>query len=420
MAAKNRLKVLFLPAWYPSEINPVAGIFIREHAKAASLHNDVVVLYAYPDPSPQRRHLPAVSEVTEDGIRTIRVRYGGIIFYWWTRITGRGKQRRPSSGTTATTAAADRALSLPRVVVDDLLYYWSVFSAFRSLVREGWKPDVIHAHVFTAGVPAVMLGKLYRIPVVITERWSVFPRGLLSRTQRMKARFALKRASVVLTVSTALREAIESYGIHNDFRIMQNGVNTEVFYPLSPTETRALERKKRLLLVAGLTPVKGVPYLLEALREVRETRQDFVLDIVGDGPNRQEYEELSERLGLDTAVTFHGQKPKEEVADFMRNCDFYVQSSLWENLANVLMEAAACGKPVIATDVGGTREIVDSENGVLVPPDDAKALRDAVEYMLDNCQKYSADEIARAARERFSYEAVGKKIDAVYRELTTS
>lgn len=417
MKRQNRLKVLFLPAWYPSEVNPVAGVFVREHARAASTYSDVVVLYAYPDPSPERRHLPSVSEVSEEGIRTIRVRYGGSFRYWWRRITGRGRPRPTASETKATTVAADKALSLPRVMVDDVLCYRAILSAFRGLVRQGWKPDIIHAHVYSAAVPAVMLGKLYRIPVVVTEHFSGFPRHLLTRTERLKARFAMNRAQMVLPVSDYLRGHIESYGIRNEFRVVPCVVGDSVFVPPLPTDEGDTNRQFKLLFVGNLVPVKGLPCLLKALSQVKEKRQDFVLDIVGGGPNRAEYEELASRLGLERMVRFHGPKPKQEVARLMRECAFLVQPSLQETFGVVYIEAMACGKPVIATNAGGPREFVSEDVGILVPPEDTGALRDAIEYMLDNHQRYSSEKIARHARERFSYEAVGRMLDEVYRAV---
>ena len=417
MPDNTRLKVLFLPASYPSDVNPVAGIFIREHARAVSRYNDVVVLYAHPDPAPQRRHSPTVSEVSEDGIRTIRVRYGGIIFYWWRRITSGGQQPVTSSGTNGRIAGWQRLLAVPRVIVADLVYYRRILSSFRRLVGEGWRPDIIHAHVYSAAVPAVMLGRLYRIPVVVSEHSSAFPRHLLNATERFRARFAMNRARIILPVSGNLGGHIQTYGIKNQFKVVPNAVDTSLFCPAHQGSEQATDRQKRLLFVGSLIPVKGIPYLLEALSRLGRSRQDFVLDMVGDGAQRSEYEELASRLGLTGIVRFHGLKSKDEVARFMGDCDFYVQPSLWENLPCVLIEATACGKPVIATDVGGVQEIVNTENGLLVPPEDATALQEAVEYLLDNCQHYSAERIARHARERFSYEAVGRMLDELYREL---
>lgn len=415
MISQRRLKVLFIPAWYPSEVNPVAGIFVKEHAKAASLYNDIVVLYAYPDLHPQRMHLYRVSEDTEDGIRTIRVRYSGVFFYLGRKLMRKGqKQNTLSNSQSRSAATLSKLLRIPALMIGGLLYYGGIFATFRKLVKEGWKPDIIHAHVFTAGVPAIILGKLYRIPVVITEHWTVFPRHALTFFERMKARCAMNRARIILPVSDDLRRHIEAYGIKSKFKIVPNVVNTEMFSPAFSQNKKRGSQRKELLLVATLTPQKGVPYLLEALSQIKQEREDFVLNIVGDGPNRREYEELTKNLGLENVVKFHGLKSKEQVAQFMRNCDFYVQPSLWENLPCVFIETMACGKPVIASDVGGVKEIIDKENGILVPPKDVEALREAIVHMLDNYQNYSPEKIAQYARERFSYKVVGKMLDDIY------
>jgi len=137
----------------------------------------------------------------------------------------------------------------------------------------------------------------------------------------------------------------------------------------------------------------------------------------GDGPNRSEYEELTNKLGLRDIVSFHGLKTKQEVAEFMRQCDFFVLSSLWENLPCVLIEAMASGLPIVATKVGGIHEIINEKVGVLVPPKDVKALTEAIDHMLDHYQDYSAREIAEYAFDRFSYEAVGRQLNEIYKEL---
>ncbi|MEA1904877.1 MAG: glycosyltransferase [Candidatus Hadarchaeota archaeon] len=375
----RRLKVLFIPAWYPSEDNPVNGLFVREHAKAVSLYDDVVVLYCQLARA-QIKGLYELSEAMEEGIRTIRVRY----------------RRSPIPKTTY------------------FIYLWSVIGAFRKLVKEGFKPDVIHAHVFTAGVPAVILGKLFHIPVVITEQFTGFPRRILSWLDVMKAKFAMERADLILPVSDDLRKQIEGYGIHGRFQIVPNVVNTDQFYP-SPSGRGRNSKRKRLLVVALLSPKKGVPYLLRALHKLQGKRGDFRLDIVGDGPNRTEYEQMVAELGLSDRVKFHGLKSKPEVAEFMRRCDFFVLPSLFETFGAVLVEALACGKPVIATNIGGPNEIVTEEVGRLVPPKDADALTEAIDCMLDRYDMYSSDEIAAYAKRRFSYEAVGRQLDEVYR-----
>lgn len=226
----------------------------------------------------------------------------------------------------------------------------------------------------------------------------------------------MNRADAILPVSDNLRKQIEDYGVNNRFWVVPNVVDTKVFYPLLNREKKEDEIKS-ILLVALLTPIKGVTYLLAALNHVKGTRKDFILDIIGEGSGRDECEKISADLGLNSIVRFHGSKPKEEVARFMRNCDFFVLPSLAETFGVVLIEALASGKPVVATNIGGPGEIINEEVGRLVPPKDVKALAEAIDYMLDHYRDYFSENIARYARGRFSYEAVGQMMDGIYRTI---
>lgn len=386
MAGTKRLKVLVIPAWYPSERNPVVGIFVKEYAKATSLYNDVVVLYGE-GIDRSVRGIYRIEDNVEDGLRTLRLRY--------------------------------RKFFIPKTSY--FIYLWGMFAAFRKLIHEGFRPDVIHAHVYLAGVAAVLLGERHGIPVVISEHFTGFPRRTVHGLQRLMAKFAFQRASLVCPVSEDLKRHIESYGIRARFRVVPPVVNASLFSPGGGTSVnRGEDDRKRMLLVALLDPKKGVPYLLEALVHLRKRRDDFVLDVVGDGPSRAEYEELANKLGLANIVRFYGLKTKQEVAEFMQRCDFFVLSSEWENLPSVLIEAMASGLPIVATGVGGIPEIINEEIGILVPPKEVEALAKAVDYMLDHYQDYSAKGIVQYALERFSYEAIGSHLNKVYRELRTN
>ena len=379
----RRLKILHIAGWYPSKKNPVAGIFVREHVKATALYNDVVVLYSE-GIGEGFRGLIQVEDNVEDGIRTIRFRY----------------KKSPVPKTSY------------------FIYLWAMFRAFRKLLKEGFRPDVIHAHVYSAGVPAVLLGMRYRIPTVVTEHSSGFPRGLVRGLERIKAKFAFEQAALVLPVTEDLKRHIERLGIRARFQVVPNVVDTSLFSPPTASEVKSEDdSKKRLLTVALLTPIKGIPYLLEALAQLREKRDDFVLDIVGDGPNRAEYEELTRKLGLQDVVRFRGLKTKQEVAEFMRKADVFVLPSEWENLPCVIIEAMASGLPIVATNVGGIPEMVSNEVGRLAPPGDPEALARALDYMLDHYGEFSSEALARYAQERYSYQAVGRKLDQLYRSV---
>lgn len=382
----GRLKILFVTTWYPTADRPVDGIFVREHAKAVQLYDDVVVLHCAGFDRALRASWRLVEEqdagLTE-GVRAYRL--------WW------------------------RLSPLPKTSY--LFFVWAVLRAYLALQRAGFRPDVIHAHVYEASVPAAIVAQLFRLPLVITEHFSAFPRRALSRVDVWKARIAFRLADRVLPVGEALRRGIQDNRIRARFEIVPNVADTALFFP-DPGRPRA-SLPRRLLFVGALEPkhIKGVPYLLDALAILHRRRSDWRLDIIGDGPTRSEYERKTAELGLATVVTFHGHQPKPSIAALMRRADLFVLPSLWENNPCVVLEAMASGLPVLSTRAGGIPELVDDTAGRLVPPADAAALAEALDQMLDRAGDFSPDLIARRAAERFSPDRVGQQIDAVYRAV---
>jgi glycosyltransferase involved in cell wall biosynthesis len=379
----RRLKILIIAAWYPSARNPINGIFVREAAKAVSLYNDVVVVCG----DELDRSIAGLCEIDddrEDGVRVMRLRY--------------------------------RRFLVPGISY--FIFLLVVFKAFRRLVAGRFRPDVIHAHVYSAGFPAVLLGNLYRIPVIISEHYSGFPRGSLPRLDMFIAKFSFEHATIVLPVSKALRRSIERYGIQARFSVVPNVVDMCTFHPKATGRTiRPGNRTKHMLIVARLEAGKGLPCLLQSLAKLRERRADFLLDVVGDGAKAREYVTLARRLHLEDFVRFHGLKTKGEVADWMRRSDFLVLPSEWENLGVVLIEAMASGLPIIATRVGGINEVFDEKVGLLVPPKDVQALVEAIDRMLDEYYIYSSAELSAYAQQRWSYHAVGERTTNSYRLL---
>jgi glycosyltransferase involved in cell wall biosynthesis len=361
----------------------VSGVFIREHARAVSLFHDVVVVYSE-GITPSLEKAYEIKDSIEDGLRTLRLYY-----------------RKPL---------------LPKTAY--FVYLWGMFRVFRQLTREGYRPDIIHAHIYSAGVPAVLLGRAFKIPVVVSEHFSGFSLGTMQGLELMKARFVFNHADLVCPVSEDLRKRLESYKVKASFCVVPNAVDTSLFYPRKRSSVIRGDKKK-ILLVALLDSKKGVACLLEALARLRKVRDDFFLDIVGDGPYRTEYEKLSCKLELSDVVFFHGLKLKEEIAELMRQSDFLVLPSQYETFGVVLVEAMACGKPVIGADAGGPREIIKEELGKLFSPGDFKDLASTIDYMLDHYQDYSSKEIARYARECYGYNFVGKKLDEVYKFLVS-
>lgn len=368
------MKVLFLTTGYPTPSAPASGIFVLEHARAAALHTDVAVIHL--DRSHEHRGRPRLHRVEDAEFPTFRVSYQ------WTPV--------PVSAALHLGAAA-----------------WA-WSAVR---RSGFHPDVLHAHFFLAGIPAVVLARAHRLPLVVTEQWSVFlPEDPmeLGTTLRAGASFTYRNARLVLPVSSALEQGIRSAGLTaRRFEVVPNVVDTSLF---SPDGTG---RNSRLLTVGLLYDAKGVDVLLQAISQLPNVR----LDVVGDGPRRDEYVALAQSLGVADRVTFHGLLPKTEVAKMMRQAELFVLASRYDNNPCVVIEAMASGLPVVATAVGGIPELIDHSNGRLAAPNDAEAFAAEMRAAVETIASYDRQAIARAAAEQYGLEPIGARLAEIYASL---
>ena len=382
------MNILTLPAWFPSPESPLYGLFVVDHVQAAALYYDEVVV-VYPEQQPARHPFSGSycisSDRLENGTRTIR---------FWPQPT------RPRG-----TGFIRQAFAINGII------NW--------LTGNGFRPDVLHAHVFTAGAIAVIAGRRWGIPVVVTEHSTAFPRRALSLRQWLLARIALQGADMVLPVSHPLQTAIEKYHIPASFRVVPNPVNTDLFVPPKTDDQRTDSRPPRMLSLGCPEPHKGWHFLLQACHNLQAKGRSFRLDLIGDGPDQAEYKQMCLSLGLGEVVHFWGYISRDEVIEMLQGCDFFVLPSLHETFSITTVEAMACGKPVVATRCGGPEQFVTEETGLLVPAGDAQALAQAIDHMLDAHSTYDPWRLANYVRNRFSFQAVGKQLHSIYTELGT-
>jgi L-malate glycosyltransferase len=390
------MKILFISTWYPSRQNRNDGVFVREHAKSVrSAGDEVVVLHLASAPPDGRGRW----ELEEEADPTLTEGIGT----WHLRV----RPFRPI-------ARGGRPAARLAFWATSFATSWAVLRSIRRIRRLGFRPQVIHANVFTAGTPAVVAGRVFRLPVVATEHYTGFGRRTLTAGEAKRARFALGRMACVMPVCEYLRRAMEAYGVRARYEIVPNAVDTTLFFP--PEHESRSHGPARLLFVGGLEPThhKGFPVLVDALSRLRDRESAWRLDVIGDGATRPEYEKLVAEAGLADDVIFHGWKPKTLVAEAMRAADLFVLSSRFENLPCVVIEAMACGLPVVATSVGGVPEMVTPDDGILVEPDDPAGLADALERMLSDVESRDRDGIAARAVARYSLEVVGRGLHAIY------
>jgi glycosyltransferase involved in cell wall biosynthesis len=228
-------------------------------------------------------------------------------------------------------------------------------------------------------------------------------------TERM-TRAALHEADGLIAVSDDLKRVLVSrYGVEPDaVRTVVNGFNTGVFNARPQAECRAelrLPADGRLIVYVGrLIEAKGMRELFAAFGTLARQDPQLRLAIIGDGVMREEVHRLAQQDGLGERVHLPGGLPPEQVAQWIGASDLLTLPSWSEGYPNVVVEALACGRPVVGTDVGGMREILRADNGVLVPPRDANALAEG----LRQCLARDWDRAAIAAAMSRSWDDVAR------------
>jgi glycosyltransferase involved in cell wall biosynthesis len=270
------------------------------------------------------------------------------------------------------------------------------------IFRVMWeKYDVLHVHGMIPGLTefAALVGRLRRLPVVLTyhfdaETLTMNPAGKLANwAYPFFMRFFLPQLvdKVVATTAEYAETSPVLLYCKSKLSIIPCGIGKEFF---QTSDGNLLEdrndqsKRKRILYVGRLHAYKGVRDLISALRFVRKTVPEATLEILGDGPQRQELETTARRLGLSRAVSFRGSVPAAALLKAYERATMLVLPSLLsrrEAFGIVILEAMAMGKPVIASDIPGPNSLIEhGKTGLLVPPSSPRRLAKAIIFLFQN------------------------------------
>lgn len=270
------------------------------------------------------------------------------------------------------------------------------------LLDEEFDFDLIDAHYFYPdGVAAVLLGKYFNKPVIVSALGTDINLIMRRRIPGRMIRWAGEHAAGMITVCDALRNEMLRFGM-DPARIttLRNGVDLDLFKPLDRSAARtALGMEHFTLLSVGhLAAHKGHASIISALPRIPDAR----LVIVGSGPDRRHLTALAHAEGVADRVTLAGAMTQEQLRTYYSAADALVLASSREGWANVLLEAMACGTRVIASNVGGTPEVVRGPvAGVLMAGNSACAVVDGVRELRSRDPQAGA---TRAYAEQFSWE----------------
>ena len=370
----ERKHIVFLARWYPHRYDPMLGLFVQRHAEAAAQYDDISVIYTHADDQISKKF--DIVDETINNIRTIHVYY-----------------RRSWSKT----------ISLFRF-----------FRANKLALKRLPQPDIIHVHILTRlGLVALRQKRLHGTPYIITEHWSRYlPGNDFSGFLRKKlTKTVVKNASAVTTVTDILAKAMQSHGLHNEnYIVVPNVVDINVFKP----QPHHNEVPKIIHVSCFENKSKNITGLIDALQILEDRGVAFQCVFIGDGIDFPMINDYVKKLKHQENIRFTGVLEGQEYIDKLSSGDFLVLSSNYETQGVVLLEAFACGLPVVSTNVGGIPEIVNESNGILVPPQEPEKLADAMQTMLQTYKNYDTNVLREGVIKKFSNETVGKLLNHIY------
>ena len=361
------LHILILSAIYPRRSDPSSGIFVHNQAKYLSNKGcEVAVISPVAVPViPIRglatwQHLVGVRhEDTIEGIRVVYPRY----------------------------------LHLPRRIFRQLffvIYYHSIKNIVQQVIKR-FQPDILHTHMATPeGCIGILLRKEFALPLVVSLRGSdINTYAYSSNLMLCLTRRVISEADRVITISHSLKSAAEKIGSpRRQITVIHNGCDTDKF--IYSEQARSFLRRKMgisqgsvvLILIGHIIKKNGVLDIIEAFREVVRRQVDPYLILVGHGKDAKLLLQEVSKTRIRERIHFIGTRKHEEIPGWLSMADVLVLPSYGEGLPNVVVEAMACQRPVIATKVGGIPEAVaDGKNGVLVGSKDPIALTQAMERL---------------------------------------
>ncbi len=258
---------------------------------------------------------------------------------------------------------------------------------------------------------------MHRRPIVATLQGSDIFQAARSPLGARFTRYAIGRCEGLTVLSTALAQATQAAGIPaGRIRIIPNGVATDQWTP--PPDG---ERANELLFVGSFIERKGVRHLLRAAPDLLQRLPGYRLVLIGDGPQEAELREMAARSGFAEQIEFRGFLPQEEVRAAMQRARVFILPSLEEGLGVVLLEALACGTPIVASRVDGIVDVVTDDVGVLAPPSDPEQLGAGVLQVLASPEHWR--EFSRAARvravEHYDWDHVARQFVTLYRSIVS-
>ncbi len=387
--------IVHIPSWFPSNHSVYSGVFIKKQIEAInSFDNYKHIVLTWQDTAPAllRNPLSFIKSIinlfrkdetwVEDSIVYYRFHY----FYTDILLFGNNDKR--------------------------------LYKRVKKIIEKfqiNNKVEFIHAHVtYPGGYVAEKLKHDLKLPYIISEHMSPFPFVSLLDSLSDKIISPIRNAEVTIAVSKDLAGDIKRI-TEKDAVVIPNVVDEREFNLKEDIKVKA---KFEFLIIGLLTRQKGIDILLHAVKLIVEKGSfDFVVRIGGSGEIVNELKEMVKELHIENYIVWLGEISRERLPEAYLKCDAFISASRHESFGVVIVEALACGKPVIATKSGGPEDIINSTNGILVEKENINALAYGMEWMMRNMNQFDSSKIREDYLRKYSRKVIAEAYHKIYDEI---
>ena len=370
------MRILFLPSWYPNQKSPYDGNFVQNHARAVSLYHEIVVLFCTSLVQQEKKYV--LETKVDSNVKEIRVYFKYHKFF--------------------------------------LIRFIRKLWAYRKGYKAVGNYDLIHTHVFFwIAFLGMFLSLWNRKKLVHTEHSSEFRK--LSGIKKTLIKLFKSRVGLWFPVSQCLKNELMELGIENSsIRVIPNAIDANSF-EIHPTLN---DNTIRFLHISNYrNPIKNLKGILTAFEEISLKYSNYILEIAGEDELDWLKEECKKyRIPKENLVLSNSFTPSELVQKYASS-DAIILFSHFETFGMVLAESLLCGRPVIASSVGGVIDFVHDENGILVPSDDIENLIHAIEQFLQRKKKWNPEGLRETIINYVSFPAVGRRYAEAYESLVS-
>lgn len=370
--------ILAIPSWFPSRVDLFNGDFNERMVESFSKKKYYVVVYVIGDKNIKKQEI----------VEVIKKDYTIVYGYF---------------------SKSDNSLIAKPINISRYINLY--IKLISNYISENGKPLFIHTYVFfPAGFISWYFARKEKIKNILTENYTIFYESMPKNIHNdyFPIKFLKKKIlnsfDLIMPVAFALKKQMIKIVPYSNYKVLPNVVNISLFNYFE-MNSESMEKSFNFIHISTMGYQKNPQLLLASFEKFLFTGKESKLKLIGS-VNNIVLEIIKNSKLLSQNVAIVGEKTHNEVSEYIKSSDCLVLTSRFENLPCVILEALCCGLPVISTNVGGVKEVINDDNGIIIESENEEQLLNAFHNIFDNYSGFDKSEISKQAINKFSYENV--------------